>query len=91
MSYYLDGLPVQAVKVLAGFSIRDGDYFIIRAAIEPPEELKRLVFPEIDDWLQKFYAGVVQQDTAGPNFLTMMKCLRTVFLQVTTLFFSNRT
>lgn len=82
VSCYLTGLPVKAVKVLAGFSIRDGDYFIDRSAIDPPQELKQQIFPQIEEWQGKFYRKEIQDDISGPNFLKMLDFLRTVLLQV---------
>ncbi|KAG1450547.1 hypothetical protein G6F55_009633 [Rhizopus delemar] len=40
---YLSGLPVDAIKVLAGFTTRKGDYFINRGSIEPSEELRKMI------------------------------------------------
>ncbi|EIE88996.1 hypothetical protein RO3G_13707 [Rhizopus delemar RA 99-880] len=78
---YLSGLPVDAIKVLAGFTTRKGDYFINRGSIEPSEELRKMVFPWIEYWREKFYRKEVEDDIAGPNFLDLMDYLRTVFLQ----------
>ena len=79
---YLSGLPVDAIKVLAGFTIRKGDYYINRDLVAPSALLEEMVFPQINFWKQKFERGEVQTDTAGPNFLGLLKYLRTVFLQV---------
>lgn len=79
---YLSGLPVDAIKVLAGFSTRKGDYFINRDCVSPPDELKKMVFPQIEHWKEKFHNKEVQEDIAGPNFLQFLDHLRTVFLQV---------
>lgn len=79
---YLSSLPKQAIRSIAGFTTSPGNYHIYRAAIEPPEELKRKVFPDIESWKDKFELGLVQEDTAGPNFLELLAHLRTVLLQV---------
>ncbi|KAG1613993.1 hypothetical protein G6F44_013299 [Rhizopus delemar] len=78
---YLSGLPVDAIKVLAGFTTRKGDYFINRGSIEPSEELRKMVFPWIEHWREKFYRKEVEDDIAGPNFLDLMDYLGAVFLQ----------
>ncbi|KAG1051286.1 hypothetical protein G6F43_006495 [Rhizopus delemar] len=74
---YLSGLPVDAIKVLAGFTTRKGDYFINRGSIEPSEELRKMVFPWIEHWREKFYRKEVEDDIARPNFLDLMDYLRT--------------
>jgi hypothetical protein len=76
---YLSGLPVDAFKVLAGFTTRKGDYFIIRSSIEPSKELLKTVFSCIEHWRGKFYRKEVEDDIAGPNFLNLMDYLKTIF------------
>lgn len=46
-------------------------------------DLQVLVFPDIEFWLEKFRNrdGSIQEDIAGPNFLTLLYELRVVFLQ----------
>ncbi|OBZ80942.1 hypothetical protein A0J61_11008 [Choanephora cucurbitarum] len=41
---YLSGLPVDAIKVLAGFTIRKGYYYINRDTIAPPALLEKMFF-----------------------------------------------
>jgi hypothetical protein len=80
---YLNTFPKQAMRALAGFyPDSPGSYYIPRASITPPEDLQRLVFPEVDRWLAAFEDRTVQEDMAGANFLELMKFLRVVLLQV---------
>ena len=47
-SYLCRTLPVDALKVLAGFEIQES-YFITRDCIQPPQELLNQIFPWIQD------------------------------------------
>jgi Centromere DNA-binding protein complex CBF3 subunit, domain 2 len=79
---YIAGLPVDAIKVLAGFTAGKRDYFLSRSTVMPPKELQLKVFPQIEHWEKMFHAKEVQEDIAGPNFLGLLKYLRVVLLQV---------
>ncbi|OAD67636.1 hypothetical protein PHYBLDRAFT_91875, partial [Phycomyces blakesleeanus NRRL 1555(-)] len=41
--FYLSDLPINVIKVLAGFSIRREDYFPDHAIITPPIELQQMI------------------------------------------------
>lgn len=47
-------------------------------------DLQVLVFPDIEFWQEKFRNrdGSIQEDIAGPKFLTLLSELRVVFLQL---------
>lgn len=47
-SYLSQTLPVDCLRVLAGFG-KDEPYFLKRNTIQPPDELKEQIFPWIDD------------------------------------------
>lgn len=79
---YMTDLPKQAMRALAGFSTRQGGFWLPRAAVTPPVDLQAQVFPEIEEWEAKFRAEEVQKDVAGPAFLRLLKHLRVVLLQV---------
>lgn len=90
VSCYLVCLPVKAVKALAGFSAeREGDYFLSRASVNPPDALKKKVFPQIDEWKKRFddKTDIADEDLAARNFLELLEHLRVVFLQVHIPFF----
>ncbi|KAG2215396.1 hypothetical protein INT45_009470 [Circinella minor] len=79
---YLTSLPKQAMRALAGFySQKAGAFWLPRSAVDPPQELQRLIFPKIEYWENMFERGAIQKDLAGPNFLVLLKYLRIVFLQ----------
>jgi len=54
---YLTTLPRGAMRALAGFNPQGGMLYLERASINPPEELKKLIFPEVDEWIQKNETG----------------------------------
>jgi hypothetical protein len=47
---YLTGLPVKFLRRMAGGSKHEGNYVLPRAHCEPPQSLRRLVFPWIEEW-----------------------------------------
>lgn len=88
---YLTHLPRQFMRIAAGFSSSTGDYFLPRAAHEPPLVLQQQIWPWIEEWEKRFEAraqrrgwaegGLDETDLAGDGFLKLMKRLRTVLLQ----------
>ena len=51
---YLTHLPLEFVRVMAGFKPTPGDFYIPRAKVQLPESLVRAVWPWIDQWLSWF-------------------------------------
>lgn len=88
---YLTHLPREFMRVVAGFSAKAGDYFIARAAHEPPLALQKRLWPWIEEWEPRFEAracrkrwaqgGLDEDDLAADGFLKLMRRLRTVLLQ----------
>jgi hypothetical protein len=89
---YLTGLPLQFMRSSAGWGMAPGSFFLPRASFEPPEALKKTVFPWIEEWegrvrlckLEgKTFAegGLDQGDIALDCFMDLMKYLRVVLLQ----------
>jgi hypothetical protein len=88
---YLTHLPRQFMRVVAGFSVSAGDYFLARAAHDPPAVLERQLWPWIEEWEPRFEArarrlswaqgGLDEDDLAADGFLKLMRRLRTVLLQ----------
>jgi hypothetical protein len=69
VEFYLHSLPKQSVRPLAGFCApHAGNFYLARAAIDPPEELQRMVFPDVEFWINAFDQEQVGKDIAGPNF-----------------------
>jgi hypothetical protein len=80
---YLSSLPKQAMRSIAGFNPPvAGSFFLPRAIVEPDDELQKIIFPKVEEWLSAFDKRSVQEDIAGPNFLNVLKYLRIVLLQV---------
>jgi hypothetical protein len=88
---YLTHLPREFMRVVAGFSAKAGDYFIARAAHEPPLALQERLWPWIEEWEARFEAracrkrwaqgGLDEDDLAADGFLKLIRRLRTVLLQ----------
>jgi Centromere DNA-binding protein complex CBF3 subunit, domain 2/Transcriptional activator of glycolytic enzymes len=88
---YLTHLPRQFMRVVAGFSPSAGDYFLARAAHEPPYGLQKQLWPWIEEWEARFEAracrqtwaqgGLDEDDLAADGFLKLMRRLRLVLLQ----------
>jgi hypothetical protein len=88
---YLTHLPRQFMRIAAGFSGASGDYYLTRAAFEPPDTLQRQLWPWIEEWEARFEArarrcrwaqgGLDEDDLAGDGFLKLMRRLRIVLLQ----------
>ena len=81
---YSNKLPMKVIRSRAGYQQADGLYFNPRTAIEPPEELKKLVFPWLDNARASFDAKVESEGLKRPTadaFLYFMEDLRTIILQ----------
>ncbi|OJD18721.1 hypothetical protein AJ78_01258 [Emergomyces pasteurianus Ep9510] len=95
---YLTNISREFVRAMAGFDpSTQGNYFLPRAAIRPPEQLEAAVWPWVDVWLHRFDSyehnegGEIdermksdledEQDLAAQGFLRLLKQLRTVILQ----------
>jgi centromere DNA-binding complex CBF3 subunit-like protein/transcriptional activator of glycolytic enzymes GCR1 len=88
---YLTHLPRQFMRIVAGFSASPGDYFLTRAAYEPPPALQKQLWPWIEEWEARFEArarrlrwaegGLDEDDLAADGFLKLLRRLRTVLLQ----------
>jgi hypothetical protein len=78
------------MRVIAGFSLFAGDYFLARAAHEPPYGLQKQLWPWIEKWEAHFEAcacrqtwnqgGLDKDDLAADGFLKLMRRLRLVLL-----------
>ncbi|KAG6989224.1 High-osmolarity-induced transcription protein 1 [Fusarium oxysporum f. sp. conglutinans] len=88
---YLTHLPRQFKRIVAGFSASPGDYFLARAAHEPPYVVQKQLWPWIEEWEPRFEArarrqcwaegGLDDDDLAADGFLKLMRRLRIVLLQ----------
>lgn len=78
---YLTNLPRGVMRTMAGFPSGEGHFYLPRAQIQPPENLVRKVFPEVDYWYERISSGACQQSAAARGFLDLLKQLRVTFLQ----------
>ena len=78
---YLTSLPREAIRSLAGFPPAQGSFFLPRATVEPPDSLKRLIFPAIEPTLEKISSGAFQDSIPARGFLELLDRCRTVILQ----------
>lgn len=76
---YTSNLPRQAMRVLAGFHRDGGRYFIERAVLPVPKELREKIFPEVED-CKKYLADNVAAICAE-SFVTLCDYLRDVLIQ----------
>jgi hypothetical protein len=67
---------------MAGFDHSRPCFYLPRASITPVEELRRLIFPEVEVWEQRVASGLVQQTSISMvAFFNLLKHLRIVLLQ----------
>jgi hypothetical protein len=91
VSCYLTSLPRETMRTLAGFPKDRGHFYIPRAAVEPPESLKEMIFPDLSKWaLVHGLNGVtepsaqdlnVEHSIATDGFIMLLFLLKSVFLQ----------
>ena len=88
---YLTSLPRDFIRRQAGF-MKEGEYFLKRASVQPPESMTQRLWPEIDGWLERFtrralteatwdQGGVDDDDLAAQGVLDLLLWLRVSFLQ----------
>ncbi len=88
---YLTHLPRQFMRVVAGFSGSSGDYFLARAAYDPPYVLQKQLWPWIEEWEARFDArarrqrwaqgGLDDDHLAADGFVKLLRRLRIILLQ----------
>ena len=81
--HYLSALPRLGMRAMAGVKNfhTPGNYFLKRDCLEPPESLKRKVFPKLDSWLQKYRNNECQHSLSCLGFLNMLEYFRGTILQ----------
>ncbi|CEP20070.1 hypothetical protein [Parasitella parasitica] len=78
---YLTGLPRRLMRQLAGFPREEGHFYLPRGTLEPPEDLKKKFFPDVELWQDRIAADAAQKTTTADGFLKLLVSLRVVFLQ----------
>lgn len=79
-SVYLQELPRQAMRVLSGWPVQGGNYFLPCASISPPESLITKVFPRALEW-KKTIEENNDTDISRKAFIELLLFLQIVFLQ----------
>jgi hypothetical protein len=81
--HYLSALPRIAMRVMAGSkSHESGRMFLKRDLLEPPEQLQKMIFPLLDNWMMRHRLGEECQRTLScRGFLNLLKEMRKVILQ----------
>lgn len=79
MNAYITNLPWSAIRSLADFPTTPGSYFLKRF-VEPPNKLKLLIFPELEDWERELEKNTTLC-MATKGHINLLKHLRTVLLQ----------
>ena len=79
---YLNCLPRNFMRTMGGHPAQSGCFEIQRAAIEPPQELCKLMWPDLDKWDGRFGDGDGQiHDLAAIGLCKLLHHLRDVILQ----------
>ena len=79
---YMDPICRESMMALAGFDKSKTTYYLKRDILEPPESLKNLLWPIIDEWRRKLADNQIEQPCSSLHyFLDALVHLRKVFLQ----------
>lgn len=79
---YLNTLPREFMRLMAGFPAAPGCFEIPRANISPPETLLSKIWPDLDRWKGRFGPGSDQiADLAAAGTVNLLLYLREVVLQ----------
>ena len=54
VGYYLDSLPREFMRTMAGHTSQMGCFEIRRASVSPPNVLLSIIWPELDAWKGRF-------------------------------------
>jgi hypothetical protein len=79
---YLNSLPREFMRVMAGHPAHMGCFEIPRANVTPPDELLSMIWPGLDQWKDRFGPGHGQvHDLAAMGFTNLLFSLREIVLQ----------
>jgi hypothetical protein len=79
---YAREVPREALRVLADFPKETRNtYFLPRAMVDPPKSLLNQIFPETENYLQRYRDGKIPREVTSIAFLNLLDYLKTVFLQ----------
>jgi Centromere DNA-binding protein complex CBF3 subunit, domain 2/Transcriptional activator of glycolytic enzymes len=79
---YLNSLPREFMRVMAGHPRYMGCFEVPRASVAPPDELLSMIWPDLDDWKGRFGPQRDQvHDLAAMGVTDLLFYLREVILQ----------
>lgn len=86
---YLTGLPREVMRVMAGFTVQQGQFYLPRSAMDPPEELCRMIFPQLDSWNDRLISkqanpnngDQMEVTVAAKAFFQLLYMLRKTIIQ----------
>lgn len=79
---YLQTIPRDLLRGLAGFDPKRKNFYIPRAMVTPPPQLKKMVFPGLSEWTRKWNTQEIADPTVSLDlFLKLMDYLSEVFIQ----------
>lgn len=80
--HYSSGIARQAARMLAGHGSEAGNYYLPRESMNPPESLRRQIFPCVEESLKYVCSrSNDEQDLAAQAFLGVLDWFRTILLQ----------
>jgi Centromere DNA-binding protein complex CBF3 subunit, domain 2/Transcriptional activator of glycolytic enzymes len=80
--HYSSGIARQGARMFAGHGSEAGHYYLAREAVAPSEELRRKVFPKLQESLKYLLEQPPDsQDMAGVAFLRAMEFFETVIIE----------
>lgn len=70
------------VRQMAGFDASNHlNYYLARDVLQPPEELRQKIFPELDHYVLKLREDGADRSVSADGFIATLQFLRTVLLQ----------
>jgi len=79
---YGNGLSKPSMRAMAGFPHDQAMYNLPRASLCPPRELLDMVFPSVDEWIERHRTGLdCEKNFALDGFLRLLSWFKVVVLQ----------
>ena len=90
-SYLEKTLPLECIRVLAGFGPKKGEHLLKRSLLHPPESLQKKVFPWIEDGMKEVEEMIRTKGSehSGRSFLKTLSFFRVVILQDACFYLEN--
>ena len=81
-TFYSSGVSITAARAYAEHGDKPGNYYLSREILEPPEELQRMIFPQLEETIERVYSVPVERrDKNAQGFILTLKWWRVVILQ----------